>query len=66
MALILETVVQAAVAASSLKYGTHECDLVADEVLEVECGEEKVLELTVPGGKTWAVSISVSISETVG
>ena len=67
MAINLSTVTVPARASASFSQGSVDFSLAAGKTLSIETSPngEEILNLTVPAGKSWAVSVSVSIHETV-
>jgi hypothetical protein len=62
----LSTVTKPAVQESSNSYGTQVLFMAAGKTLKVETSPngEDVLDITVPSGKVWEVSVTISIKET--
>ncbi len=66
MVLELSTTTRSAIAETSHATGTDIFDLVAGKKLKIETspGGEEILNIDVPAGKNWNVSVTVSYSET--
>ena len=65
MAFELETITEPAVKETSLKYGTARFSMAAGKSLKVETSPqgEDILDVTVPQGKLWEVSVDITIRE---
>lgn len=66
MAINLSTVTVSARASANFSQGSVDFSLATGKTLKIETSPngEEILDLTVPVGKSWDVSISVSINET--
>ena len=66
MAIIFSTITKPAVKVTSFSNGTEDLILFAGDNLKIETSPvgEEILNITVPIGKSWAVSVTVSIAET--
>lgn len=60
------TLIDREVTAKTMKIGSDEFDMAAGKTLKIETSPagEEILNEEVPAGKSWHVTISISISET--